>query len=144
LPGLFLIYATTPDFYTDPKHGIVIYGALAGRIGKPEPRKPRALDIVWNIDEIETDLSAYQTAARKIRGIYCAGYGVGEGELPDEEQVDGFVAQLSESHSPLSPVAFWRLLVTALVTHFDDHLEGDVRPTEEVYDDVMDRLREIP
>ena len=33
LPGLFLIYATTPDFFSDPKHGIVIYGALAGRIG---------------------------------------------------------------------------------------------------------------
>jgi molybdopterin synthase sulfur carrier subunit len=36
MPGLFLIYATTPDFFTDPKHGIVIYGALQGRIGKPE------------------------------------------------------------------------------------------------------------
>ena len=30
LSGLFLLYATTPDFYTDPKHGIVTYGALSG------------------------------------------------------------------------------------------------------------------
>jgi hypothetical protein len=39
-------------------------------------------------------------------------------------------------------VKFWRLLVTAIVAHLDDHMEGDVRPTEELYDDVMDRLRE--
>ncbi len=44
LSGLFMVYATTPDFYTDPKHGIDTYGALAGRIGKPEQRPPRALD----------------------------------------------------------------------------------------------------
>ena len=30
LNGLFMLYATTPDFYTDPKHGIVTYGALSG------------------------------------------------------------------------------------------------------------------
>ena len=33
--GLFLIYATTLDFFTDPTHGIVVYGALSGRVGNP-------------------------------------------------------------------------------------------------------------
>ena len=42
LSGLFLVYATTPDFYIHPKHGIQIYGALAGRIGKPESKPPRS------------------------------------------------------------------------------------------------------
>jgi hypothetical protein len=33
-------------------------------------------------------------------------------------------------------------LVTATVGDFDDHLEGEARPTEKLYEDVMDKLRE--
>ena len=71
IPGLFLIYATTPDFYTDPKHGIVVYGALSGRIGRPEQRPPRAVDNVWNFDAIEEDIEHYKEAALRIRDIYA-------------------------------------------------------------------------
>lgn len=74
LAGLFLLYAMTPDFYTDPRHGIVIYGALQGRIGKPEDRRPRALDKIWNLDAVETSLKEYQAAATKIREIYLVAY----------------------------------------------------------------------
>jgi hypothetical protein len=142
LPGLFLIYATTPDFYSDPKHGIVIYGALAGRIGKPEQRRPRALDTVWNFDEEVTELTDYQAAATKILGIYAQAYDLTASDLLSSDQVNTFVQELFGMHSSLSPVHFWRLMVTALIMRLDDYLEDDVRPIEDVYDGVMDRLRD--
>lgn len=142
LPGLFLIYATTPDFYTDPKHGIVIYGALSGRIGKPEERHPRALDTIWNLDAVETKLENYQEAAGKIRTVYALAYPEAKSILPDEEAIAQKVAELFRIHPSLAAVRFWRLLVTALIADFDDHLEGEPRSTEKLYDDVMNRLRE--
>lgn len=142
LPGLFLIYATTPDFYSDPKHGIVVYGALSGRIGKPEERHPRALDTIWNLDAVETKLEDYQEAAKKIRTVYATAYQEVEAALPSESTVADKVAELFRIHPSLAAVRFWRLLVTALISDFDDHMEGEPRQTEKLYDDVMDRLRE--
>ncbi len=142
LAGLFLIYATTPDFYTDPKHGIVIYGALAGRIGKPEQRKPRALDTIWNLDDVETKVEDYQAAANKIRDVYACAFPESSSTIPDENYVEQKVIELFGIHPSLAAVRFWRLLVTALITDFDDHLEGEIRPTEKLYYDVMERLRE--
>ncbi|MBN2549316.1 MAG: DUF2791 family P-loop domain-containing protein [Anaerolineales bacterium] len=141
LTGLFLIYATTPDFFTDPKHGIVIYGALAGRIGKPDQRSPRALDTIWNFDEVVTELSDYQAAAKKIRDIYLSAY-PSEKNVPNDTDMEDLVENLQGMHPSLSPVGFWRVLVTALISHLDDCLEGEVRPIEILYDDIMDRLRE--
>lgn len=142
LPGLFLIYATTPDFFSDPKHGIVIYGALSGRIGKPEERHPRALDTIWNLDAVETKLEDYQEAARKIRTVYAMAYPEAESDLPSESTVADKVAELFRIHPSLAAVRFWRLLVSVLISDFDDHMEGEPRETEKLYDDVMDRLRE--
>lgn len=142
LPGLFLIYATTPDFFSDPKHGIVVYGALSGRIGKPEERHPRALDTIWNLDAVETKVDDYQEAARKIRDVYARAYPEAESALPSEATVADKVAELFRIHPSLAAVRFWRLLVTALISDFDDHMEGEPRETEKLYDDVMDRLRE--
>ncbi len=142
LSGLFLIYATTPDFYTDPKHGIVIYGSLAGKIGKPEERNPRALDTIWNLDAIQTTLEDYQAAAVKIRSIYIQAYPEATEILLDESKITEEVSKLFHMHPSLAAVRFWRLLVTALITDFDDHLEGETRTTEKLYDDVMTRLRE--
>lgn len=142
LAGLFLVYATTPDFYTDPKHGIVTYGALAGRIGKPEQRGPRALDNIWNLDATQTTLAEYQGAAAKIRSVYVLAYPEAEGTLPPADQIQTKVEHIYNMHPSLAAVRFWRVLVTVLVTHLDDHLEGDVRKIEDVYDDVMQRLRE--
>lgn len=142
LPGLFLIYATTPDFFSDPKHGIVVYGALFGRIGKPSERHPRLLDTIWNLDAVETKLEDYQKAAKKIRAVYVTAYPEAESALPSESTVAEKVAELYRLHPPLASVRFWRLLVTALITDFDDHMDGEPRETEKLYDDVMDRLRE--
>lgn len=142
LTGLFLIYATVPDFYKHPKHGIEQYGALAGRIGKPADRPPRALDTVWNLDEVSTSLSDYQTAAKRIKAIYARAYSEVVDTLPSDEQVEALVADLDRTHPKYAGVRFWRVLVTATVKHFDDALEGDVRSAEEIYDDVMDILKE--
>jgi len=142
LNGLFLVYATTPDFFTDPKHGIVIYGALADRIGKPEERKPKALDTIWNFDEVEIGLSDYQSAGKKILSIYTDEYPEGIDLLPSDEEVEKFVEDLSAIHPSLSSVRFWRVLVTALIKYFDDHLEGETRSIETIYCDVMERARE--
>lgn len=142
LNGLFLVYATTPDFFTDPKHGIVIYGALADRIGKPEERKPKALDTIWNFDEVEIGLSDYQSAGKKILSIYNDEYPEGIDLLPSDEEVEKFVEDLSSIHPSLSGVRFWRVLVTALIKYFDDHLEGETRSVETIYGDVMERARE--
>ena len=67
-----------------------------------------------------------------------------ETTLPKEDKLETFVADLFERHPSLSAVRFWRVLVSGLIAHFDDHLENDIRKTEKLYDDVMDRLREQP
>jgi len=142
LSGLFLLYATTPDFYTDPKHGIVTYGALSGRIGKPEQRHPRALDTIWNLDAVETTLADYQAVANKICSIYATAFPEAQASLPTEAAVQETVAKLFHIHPSLAAIRFWRLLVSAVITDLDDHLEGEVRETEKLYDDVMARLKE--
>jgi len=143
LEGLFLIYATTPDFFTDPKHGIVAYGALAQRIGKPDERPPRSLDLIWNLDMVTTSLADYQEAATKILGIYAAAYPEARGQLPSADDVRARVASLDRIHPSMSAVRFWRVLVTAIIALLDDCLEeGQTRSTEAVYDDVMSLLRE--
>ncbi|MEG3967350.1 DUF2791 family P-loop domain-containing protein [Microcoleus sp. T2B6] len=142
LKGLFLIYATTPDFFSDPRHGIITYGALSGRIGEPKKEgQPRALDTIWNFDQVVTDLSDYQTAAKKILSIYATAYPEGARELPSEAKVENFVKELYDQPS-VSFFSFWRVLVIALIIHFDDHLEGEIRSAETLCDDVMARARE--
>jgi hypothetical protein len=142
IPGLFLIYATTPDFYTDPRHGIVVYGALAGRVGKPADRPPKALDTVWNIDAVDFDLANYQAAAKKIRDIYTEAYPEAKDTSPADSALDGFVADLYEEHPQLAQVRFWRVLITATVRALDNALDGEAVPTPQLYHDVMESLRE--
>lgn len=142
IPGLFLVYATTPDFFNDPKHGIVTYGALAGRIGKPEDRTPKALDLIWNLDAVSPDEGVYQEVAKKIRAIYLTAYPEAQSAIPTDEDLSTRVQSLYNQHPSLSPIRFWRVLMAALIACFDDSLEGETRPLEVIYDDVMDRLRE--
>lgn len=74
--------------------------------------------------------------------MYLRSYQDGAEKIPDDNEVEKFVDDLFDEHPSLSAVRFWRVLVTALVEHFDDRLEGDVRDTKELYDDVMNKLRE--
>lgn len=140
--GIFMIYATTPDFFSDPKHGIIIYGALAGRIGKLEDKQPSALDTVWNLDAISPKFEDYKEAALKLRKIYCEAYTEAESEISDDSQIIQFIEELYNTHPKLSAVKFWRVMMTSLIRKFDLQFDGEDKPTHDLYNDIMDRLRE--
>lgn len=143
LKGLFLIYATTPDFYSDPRHGIQQYGALSGRIGQPDQNSPRSLNKIWNFDSIAVDLSEYQTASLKIRKIYISAYAEdNQDHFPTETEVKDFVSRLHTEHSEFAGVRFWRVMVSGLIDYCDSYIEGEVLKPEEIYASVMDRLKE--
>lgn len=142
IPGLFLIYATTPDFYTDPRHGIVTYGALAQRIGMPNDKPPKAVDDVWNIDAVAFTLDDYQAAAKKIRDIYMDAYPEAKDTSPTDDALGDVVAELYGKHPQLAQVRFWRVLITATVRALDNSLEREAIPTPQLYNDVMVTLRE--
>lgn len=141
--GAFLVYAATPDFFVDDRHGITIYGALAQRIGRPEDRPPNALDKVWNLDAVETSLDNYLTAASKIREIYLRANPGAEGRLPTETELRQFVRELVEAHPEFSYVSTWRVVVEGAVKVMDASEGGEALPTpQRLHDDIMDRLRE--
>ncbi len=142
VPGLFLIYATVPEFYSDPKYGIIRYGALSGRIGQPDPNRfPRALDKIWNFDAVQTELNDYQEVALKIKNIYLTAYPETENILPNDVEVKKRVEELHKKHSPYAGIKFWRLLVSSMVEDFDNHAEGIVKSSDKLYYDVMERLK---
>ncbi len=142
-PGLFLIYATTPDFYTDERHGIHTYGALSQRIGRPEDHEPRALDRVWNLDQVKPSPEEFDRAANNIRTLYAAAYPECATALLSDKELHDFVIKLHDVHPRFSAVGFWRVLVAALVHVFDLQGHGiDVPLTQAVHDQVMETLKE--
>ena len=143
-PGLFLVYATTPDFYTDEHHGIQIYGALAQRVGRPEEHSPRALDRVWNLEYVQPDLTDYRTAARKIRDLYQAAYPEYEEMIANDSTLDTFVEELLQAHPRFSAVGFWRVLVKGVIELLERKVEGEEVPsTVELHDAIIEELREL-
>ena len=137
-PGLFLIYATTPDFYTDQHHGIETYGALSSRVGRPPERPPRALDRVWNLDYAQPNHLDYHVAAQKIRDLYIAAYPEHSERLSGHTSLDRFVQDLIELYPRFGAVGFWRVLVTAVVRRYDWEADGEVPPSpEDLYDDII-------
>ena len=142
-PGLFLVYATTPDFYTDERHGIQIYGALAQRVGRPEEHPPRALDRVWNLECVQPDLADYLSAARKIRKLYIEAYPEAKHTISDDGSLNTFVEGLLDVHPRFSAVGFWRVLVKGLIELFERQVEGDEVPSAaELHDDIIKQLKE--
>ncbi len=142
LAGVFLLYAATPDFYSDPKYGIVIDGALQTRIGKPEDKPPRALDVIWNIDAVKIDLKQYQEVGRKIRNIYLQAYPDSASTLPSDDAVDQLVDELLKEHPSLSQVRFWRVLTAGTVRYFDNAMEGEISTPRNTYQSVMATLKD--
>lgn len=143
-PGLFLIYATTPDFYTDERHGIQIYGALAQRVGRPKEHPPRALDPVWNLEYAQPDLADYQTAARKIRSLFITAYPEDEQMISNAGSLNTFVEELWGTHTRFSAVGFWRVLVSGVIELFGREIEGDeVPPVAELHDEIIEQLKEF-
>jgi hypothetical protein len=142
LRGLFLIYATTPDFFNNREHGIIIYAALAQRIGRLKESPPNALDRIWNFDSIEQKLDDYQEAAKKILAIYKIAYPDKKEELPSDDDISTKVMELLNKHPPLASIRFWRLLVTAIVEYLDNYSLEKPLETEKLYMNIMERLRE--
>lgn len=141
--GAFLVYAATPDFFIDERHGIAIYGALAQRIGRPEERPPRSLDKVWNLDALGTAREDFLDAAGRIRQLYCLAYPDAEAAMPPEAKLREYVGKLVDAHPEFSHVSAWRIVVTGTVEALDASAEGEeLRPAEQLHDDIMDKLRE--
>jgi hypothetical protein len=141
--GLFLVYATTPDFYIDPQHGIQKYGALASRIGKPTDVPPKALDKIWNFDAVEQTVDNYKTAALKERELYIRAYPEAAPRLSRPEELQAFVQELIDLHPQFSPLRFWRVLVAAVAARLDRENQGGGMPsTQDLYDDTVEKLRE--
>jgi hypothetical protein len=141
--GLFLVYAATPDFFVDDRYGIIIYGALSQRIGRPEDRPPRALDRVWNLDAFETLPDDFLSAASKIREIYLTAFPDMADELLSDESLREQVNKLVALHPEFSPVRTWRVVVTGTVAALDASAEGEAaKPPEQMYGDIMDQLRD--
>jgi len=141
-PGMFLIYAATPDFFLDPKYGVKAYAALGQRIGSPEQKPPTALQKVWNIDQVQIQPEDWQSSARKIRDIYLAAYPDAEKSIPSAADTDKLVSRLFESHPKAAAVSFPRFMVASLVVHFDKLYEGTATTFDELTNDVMRGLRE--
>jgi hypothetical protein len=142
--GLFLIYATTPDFYIDERHGITIYGALAQRIGRPEEKAPRPLDRIWNLDRVEASLEDHLNAACKIRAIYTSAYPEFAGAVPSDTELRDYAKTLLEAHPEFSRVSKWRVLVNGTVEALDAGVQGDeLPPAEQLHDDIMEKLRNL-
>jgi hypothetical protein len=140
--GLFLVYATTPDFYTDPKHGIQNYGALASRIGKPTNTPPKPLDKIWDFDAVQPTAQEYREVALKVRGLYVIAYPDSDDKLSSPNELLTFVDELIALHPELSPVRFWRVLVASVVKRLDLENQGEALPTtEELHDEVIEVLK---
>jgi len=140
--GAFLIYAATPDFFVDDRYGIVNYGALAQRIGRPELRVPNALDRVWNLDALKASPDDYVSAASKIREIYLLADAEAEERVMPDAALQHYVAELVAMHPEFSHISTWRVVVTGTVQALDRGESGEREQlVQEAYDDVMARLR---
>jgi len=141
--GLFLVYASTPDFFIDERYGIKVYGALAQRIGQPEERPPRAIDRVWNLDAIKPAPSNYAEAASRIRTIYVIAYPDRAEAIISDSDLRTRITELVHIHPEFSEVSPWRVVVTSTIQILDDSAEGHaLRPVEQMHDDIMKRLKE--
>lgn len=141
--GLFLIYAATPDFFDDPKHGIQQFGALAMRIGQPDDLSPRALDRVWNVDAAEHVPEDFRNAARQLRELYLAVEPEDAELLPQESELDAFVDDIVENHPKFSSISIWRMLVTGVIREFDNRIQGSAaRSGKQVQEDTMAEFRD--
>jgi hypothetical protein len=139
--GLFLIYATTPDFYNDPDYGISKYGALSSRIGKPLETSPMPLDKVWNLDAAHQTPSEYQQLGLKIRNLYLIAFPEAASKVSKPPEVAHFVQEFIKVHPRLSTIHTLRALVAGLVRQLDDEAQGrNPLPIEELHAQILDEF----
>ena len=143
-PGLFLVYAAVPEFFSDPKTGVVIYGALAARIGDLPDHAPRSLDQVWNLDQLHLEVQAYEEAALRIRAIYERAFPGEEQELLPEPELRERIGRAVEGHAQHHATSRWRLVVQETTKLLDLCIEGgDLPEPEESVAETRSRLGQI-
>ncbi|MEU4608700.1 BREX system ATP-binding domain-containing protein [Kribbella sp. NPDC023972] len=145
VPGLFLLYAAVPEFFTDPKTGVLIYGALAARIGTPPGHPPKALDKVWNLDaEKTTDPASYEDAALKIRRLYEIAYPGDQGRLLSVEDLRRRIGTVVEQHGPYERTSRWRVVIkeTTKLLDLGIHEEELPEPAES-YRETVSFLKKV-
>lgn len=124
IAGLVMIYAAVPEFFNDDRHGIRIYGALASRIGEPEPAAPSALQRVWNLDAVAVTAEQFHDTARKIREIYTKAYPDDAANLMETKELLSRVDVIITEHGQYERVSKWRAVVQECVKLLDLTLEG--------------------
>ena len=139
--GLFVVFATTPDFFIDQRYGIRATGPLSQRIGPLPERPPIAVRPVWNLQYLRRDITDYQSVARKLQDIYVAAYPEAKNTVSgivSTESLDELVLSLQEKYSVFDVFGFWRLLVQAVIRGFDIAVnEGEVPPSDQLYNDIV-------
>lgn len=139
--GLFVVFATTPDFFVDQRYGIRATGPLSQRIGPLPERPPIAVRPVWNLQYLRRDVTDYQLVARKLQDIYVAAYPETENMVTDivsTESLDDLVLSLQEKYSAFDVFGFWRLLVQAVIRRFDIAVnDGEVPSSDQLYNDIV-------
>lgn len=124
IAGLVMIYAAVPAFFNDDRHGIRIYGALASRIGEPEPTPPSALQRVWNLDAVAVTTEQFHDTARKIHKIYTTAYPDDAANLMQTNELLTRVDVVIAEHGQYERVSKWRAVVQECVKLLDLTLEG--------------------
>lgn len=124
VPGLFLVYAAVPEFFTDPRSGVVIYGALSARIGTVPETAPRALEKVWNLDAQATGPAVYTDAALKIRRLYSLAYPEDCEVLIGEDDLRRRVEVVVAEHGTYHATSRWRMVIKETTKLLDHSLEG--------------------
>jgi hypothetical protein len=74
--------------------------------------------------------------------VYLKAYPSAEDEILEEGKLKACVSQLYEAHPRLSQVRFWRVLTATTVRLLDDSMDGEEISAADVYNDVMNDLRE--
>jgi hypothetical protein len=142
-PGIILVYATVPSFFTDPTHGIQIYGALAQRIGELPSSAPVPLQRVWNIDKIDTINDEQLEACLKILSLYKIAYMEELSQLPSDEELRTKITSLLALRPKFSALSSWRLAITGTVQLLDNSLEGVETPDVEIqYEGILKSLQD--
>ena len=135
--GLFAVYAATPDFFLNPDYGVVTYGALAQRIGRPPDGEPAAYERVWNLDGIRPPPDQYQAAAERIRAIFLLARPGVEEQVLSADDLKARIAALVRLHPERAKVSTWRVVSQGTVDALNASMRG------RLIDSVDESYREL-
>ena len=113
--SLLVFFAGVPDFWTDERHGLMLYGALYGRIGRIPEEEPYIDSTVWNIDALQVSPSMALESASKIRRLFLIAYNKSSESIISEEQLGEYALDIMENHPKFSRVSKWRMITTEIV-----------------------------